>query len=94
MELLRICYKINDPINSLQESEMNFASGNAFTNSLTYSQRGFGVTAEIHRTDNMLLLSERDRTGKAYIMNYIPTLNKTACLYPFSYLSLRNTGNG
>ena len=69
-------YKINDPINSLQESEMNYASGNAFTNSLTYSQRGFGVTAEIHRTDNMLLLSERDRTGKAYIMNYIPTLSK------------------
>ena len=69
-------YKINDPINSLQESEMNYASGSAFTNSITYSQRGFGVTAEIHRADNMLLLSERDRTGKAYIMNYIPTLSK------------------
>ena len=69
-------YKINDPINSLQESEMNYASGSAFTNSITYSQRGFGVTAEVHRADNMLLLSERDRTGKAYIMNYIPTLSK------------------
>ena len=33
-------YKINDPINSLQESQMNYASGSAFTNSLTYSQRG------------------------------------------------------
>ncbi len=69
-------YKINDPINSLQEREMNYASGSAFTNSITYSQRGFGVTAEIHRADNMLLLSERDRIGKAYIMNYIPTLSK------------------
>ena len=69
-------YKINDPINSLQESEINYASGNAFTNSITYSQRGFGVTAEIHRVDNMLLLSERDRIGKAYIVNYIPTLSK------------------
>ena len=69
-------YKINDPINSLQESEMNYASGSAFTNSITYSQKGFGIIAEIHRTDNMLLLSERERTGKAYIMNYIPTLSK------------------
>ena len=69
-------YKINDPINSLQENQMNYASGSAFTNSLTYSQRGFGITAEIHRADNMLLLSERERTGKAYIMNYIPTLSK------------------
>ena len=69
-------YKINDPMNSLQEREMNYASGSAFTNSITYSQRGFGVTAEIHRADNMLLLSERDRIGKAYIMNYIPTLSK------------------
>ena len=66
-------HKINDPTNSLQESEMNYASGNAFTSSITYSQRGFGATAEIHRADNMLLLSERERTGKAYIMNYIPT---------------------
>ena len=69
-------YKINDPINSLQENEMNYANGSAFTNSITYSQRGFGITGEIHRADNMLLLSERERTGKAYIMNYIPTLSK------------------
>ncbi len=69
-------YKINDPINSLQETEMNYASGNAFTNSITYSQKGFGVTAEMHRANNMLLLSERDKIGKAYIMNYIPTLSK------------------
>ena len=58
-------YKINDPTNSLQESEMNYASGNAFTNSITYSQRGFGATAEIHRVDNICLLytspSPRDR---------------------------------
>ena len=55
---------------------MNYANGSAFTNSITYSQRGFGITGEIHRADNMLLLSERERTGKAYIMNYIPTLSK------------------
>ena len=56
ISLENMLIKSIDPINSLQESEMNYASGNAFTNSLTYSQRGFGVTAEIHRTDNMLFL--------------------------------------
>ncbi len=69
-------YKINDPGNSLQESQMNYASGNAFTNSITFSKRGLGISAEMHRSDNMIFLSDRDKTGKAYIMNYIPTLSK------------------
>ena len=41
-------YKINDPINSLQEDEMNYANGSAFTNSITYSQRGFKDAFEKH----------------------------------------------
>ncbi|MBC8266591.1 MAG: hypothetical protein H8E84_06445 [Flavobacteriales bacterium] len=69
-------YKINDPANSLQENEMNYASGSAFTNSITFSKKGFGVTAEMHRSDNMTFKSDRDKDGKAYLINYIPTLSK------------------
>ena len=78
-------YKINDPLNSIQQENVNYASGSAFTSSLTYSRKGFGITAEIHRADNMLLLSDRDRIGKAYILNYIPTLSKP---HAYSLLAL------
>ena len=69
-------YKINDPANSLSESAMNYASGNAFTQNITFSKRGFGFSAEMHRTDNMTFKSDRDKDGKAYLINYIPTLTK------------------
>ena len=69
-------YKINDPANVLSASKMNYASGNAFTQNITFSKRGFGVSAEIHRTDNMTFKSDRDKDGKAYLINYIPTLSK------------------
>jgi len=90
-------YKINDPVNSIQENAVNYASGNAFTSSLTFSKRGFGITGEIHRADNMLLLSDRDRIGKAYIMNYIPTLSKPhaytlLALYPCATQAMGELG--
>jgi len=69
-------YKINDPANVLSESNMNYASGSAFTNSITFSKRGFGFSVEMHRTDNMTFKSDRDKDGKAYLINYIPTLSK------------------
>jgi|TARA_B110000240_G_C13482893_1_gene446082 hypothetical protein len=90
-------YKINDPVNSIQADAVNYASGNAFTSSLTFSKRGFGITGEIHRADNMLLLSDRDRIGKAYIMNYIPTLSKPhaytlLALYPCATQAMGELG--
>ena len=78
-------YKINDPANVLNESSMNYASGNAFTQNVTYSKKGFGIIAEIHRTDNMTFKSDRDRDGKAYLINYIPTLSKP---HTYSLLTL------
>ena len=69
-------FKINDPANVLSESQMNYANGSAFTNSITFSKKGFGLSAEMHRTDNMTFKSDRDRDGKAYLINYIPTLSK------------------
>jgi hypothetical protein len=78
-------YKINDPANVLSSSKMNYASGNAFTQNITFSKRGFGVSAEIHRTDNMTFKSDRDKDGKAYLINYIPTLSKP---HAYSLLAL------
>ncbi len=78
-------YKINDPANVLSASKMNYASGNAFTQNITFSKRGFGVSAEIHRIDNMTFKSDRDKDGKAYLINYIPTLSKP---HAYSLLAL------
>ena len=78
-------YKINDPANVLTASKMNYASGNAFTQNITYSKKGFGVIAEVHRADNMTFKSDRDRDGKAYLINYIPTLSKP---HAYSLLAL------
>ena len=78
-------YKINDPANLLTESSMNYASGNAFLQSLTFSKKGFGITAEMHRTDNMTFKSDRDKDGKAFLINYIPTLSKP---HTYSLLTL------
>ena len=78
-------YKINDPANLLTASSMNYASGNAFTQSITFSKKGFGVSAEMHRTDNMTFKSDRDKDGKAFLINYIPTLSKP---HAYSLLAL------
>jgi hypothetical protein len=78
-------YKINDPANLLSQSQMNYANGSAFTQNITFSKRGFGISAEMHRTDNMTFKSDRDRNGKAYIINYIPTLSKP---HAYSLLAL------
>ena len=78
-------YKINDPGNSLSASNMNYASGNAFTQNITYSRRGFGFSAEMHRVDNMTFKSDRDKDGKAFLINYIPTLSKA---HAYSLLAL------
>ncbi|MAW21166.1 MAG: hypothetical protein CMD16_02075 [Flavobacteriales bacterium] len=76
-------YKLNDPANLLNKSKMNYAPGSALTNNISFSKKGFGLSAEIHRIDNMTFKSDRDRNGKAYIINYIPTLSK-----PHSYALL------
>ena len=44
-------YKINDPANALSESAMNYANGNAFTQNITFSKRGFGLETEGRRED-------------------------------------------
>ena len=67
--------KLNDPVGSLTTEVNNYANGNALLSSLTYSKRGFGIIAEMHRVDHMEFRSER-AAEKQYIINYIPTLTK------------------
>ena len=67
--------KLNDPIGSLTAEGNNYAKGSALMNSLSYSKRGFGIIAEMHRVDHMEFRSERAQE-KQYIINYIPTLTK------------------
>ena len=67
--------KLNDPVGSLTSEGNNYANGNALMSSLTYSKRGFGIVAEMHRVDHMEFRSERAQE-KQYIINYIPTLTK------------------
>jgi hypothetical protein len=67
--------KLNDPSDGLNSDEKNYANGSALTSSLTYSKRGFGIVAEMHRVDHMAFHSER-AGEKQHIINYIPTLTK------------------
>ena len=74
--------KLNDPVGSAEEN--NYANGNALMSSLTYSKRGFGIVAEMHRVDHMQFRSDR-APEKQYIINYIPTLTKQ---HTYSLLAL------
>jgi len=76
--------KLNDPVGSLTTEGNNYANGNALMSSLTYSKRGFGIVAEMHRVDHMEFRSERAQ-AKQYIINYIPTLTKQ---HTYSLLAL------
>ena len=78
-------YKINDPLKVTDESKINYASGNAFTQNIAFSKKGFGVIAEMHRADNMTFKSDGDKDGKAFLINYIPTLSKP---HTYSLLAL------
>ena len=80
-------YKINDPIGSLIEN--NYASGSAITSNLTYSQKGIGVSLELHRVDNMVFRADRAAVGKDLLLNYIPAISKQhaytlVSLYPYA----------
>ncbi len=77
-------HKFNDPVGSLTFEGNNYASGNALVSNLSYSQKGLGISAEIHRIDNMEFRSERQKS-KEYIINYIPALSKQ---HSYSLLAL------
>ena len=82
-------YKINDPANISQANEVNYASGSAIKNNLSFYKKGLAISLDLHRIDNMEFKSDRDKDGKAFIINYIPTLSKQhsyslLALYPYA----------
>ena len=67
-------YKINDP------SAFNnyiYRAGQAILSSLSYSQKGFGVIAQVKRVDNMSFKSDYKGVKNDLDINFIPPINYT-----------------
>ncbi len=72
--LTEYAHKINDP------SALNnfiYKEGHAVISSLSYSQRGFGVSLQVKRVDNMYFKSDRSATANNLDIGFIPPLNRT-----------------
>ena len=67
-------YKINDPsfFNNYTYNE-----GQAMLSSLSYSQKGFGVIAQVKRVDNMSFKSDYKGVKNDLDINFIPPINYT-----------------
>ncbi len=66
--------KINDP------SAMNnfiYKPGQTMLSSLSYSQKGFGMSLQLKRVDNMSFKSDRGVTSNALDINFLPPINRT-----------------
>ena len=67
-------YKINDPS---AFNNYTFNSGQAILSSLSYSQKGFGVIAQVKRVDNMSFKSDYKGVKNDLDINFIPPINYT-----------------
>lgn len=80
-------YKINDP--NLTNHYI-YRPGSAFYFSASYVQKGLGITFQAKRIENFDLRSDRNMTGQASLMNFIPMLNKqhtyalAATVFPYA----------
>jgi hypothetical protein len=66
-------YKVNDPGAG---NNRIYKPGEALLVQATYSRKGLGVFLAAKRIDNMDFRSERDATGNALVLNYLPPLTK------------------
>ncbi len=80
-------YKINDPNRT---NNFIYRPGTAFYFSASYAQKGLGITLQAKRVENFDFRSDRNETGNALLMNFIPMLNKqhtymlAATVYPYA----------
>lgn len=79
-------YKINDPSAA---NKMIYKPGEALLVQATYSTKGLGILLAAKRIDNMDFRSERDATGNALLINYLPPLTKQhmyslPSMYPYA----------
>jgi hypothetical protein len=66
--------KINDPSAT---NGFIYQSGKALLSSLSYSQRGFGVSLQMKRVQNMSFKSDRGISSNALDINFLPPINRT-----------------
>lgn len=79
-------YKINDPSAS---NKLIYKPGEALLIQATYSTKGLGILVAAKRIDNMDFRSERDATGNALLINFLPPLTKQhiyslPSMYPYA----------
>ncbi len=78
--------KINDP-NAI--NQFIYAKGRALYSSMSYSQKGFGFSLGGKWIDNMSFKSDRNITGQALDINFLPPMTKThsyslSAMYPYA----------
>lgn len=84
--LAEYAYKANDPC---VDNGFSYRDGNAALLSISYSQKGLSVLAQMKRSDNMAFRSERLRTGIAGRYNLLPAFTQQhtyalAAMYPYA----------
>jgi hypothetical protein len=79
--------KINDPNLT---NEFIYREGSAAYLSASYSTKGLGITFQAKRVENMDFRADRNETGNAVLVNFIPMLNKQhtyalpGTIYPYA----------
>ncbi len=84
--LTEYAHKINDP-NAI--NNFIYKDGQAIYSSVSYSQKGFGISASAKWIDNMGFKSDRAVTGQSLDINFLPPLTKThsyslMAMYPYA----------
>ena len=79
-------YKINDPSAA---NHRIYKPGEALLIQASYSRKGLGILLAAKRVDNMDFRSERDATGNALLINFLPPLTKQhiyslPAMYPYA----------
>ncbi len=88
-------YKINDPSFT---NNFIYRHGSALMSSISYSQKGLGITFSGKRVDNMDFRSDRNEIGNNLLINFIPMLNRqhtynlAATIYPYAFQPLGELG--
>ena len=84
--LLEYALKANDPC---AENQYDYAWGQAFLASMSYSRKGLSALLQVKWSENMSFRSERQRTGIAGRLNHMPAFAQQhtyalAALYPYA----------
>jgi len=84
--LIEYAYKANDPCVS---NKYSYDPGQALLASLSYSQKGMSIIAQVKRSENMYFRSERGRNGSAGMLNHLPAFANQhtyalAALHPYA----------